>query len=115
MQILILDEHYSIPEVLNILFSLNSIIKHIEYLNNLFQENSFSYREYDENFTEKYMNFFQNREHMFLLNSYKTRPMEKMHDKSVDTIQEYGMKIFYKDKRERRRIIFIDRQGKQIY
>jgi hypothetical protein len=111
LNILLLDQQYTIAEVLNIFFSINAIIKHFIYYQDLLTQREYNYRQYDENLTERFMNFYQNRDHHFLLNSFKTKPLEKEED-SFDTTLDYGMKIFYKNSSERRRIIFLDENCK---
>jgi hypothetical protein len=111
LNILLLDQQYTIAEVLNVFFSINAIIKHLMYYQDLLTQREYNYRQYDENLTERFMNFYQNRDHHFLLNSFKTKPLEKEED-SFDTTLDYGMKIFYKNSSERRRNIYLDENCK---
>jgi hypothetical protein len=116
LNILLLDQHYTIAEVLNIFFSINAIIKHLIYYQELVSHTKYNQREYNESLTERYMNFYQNRDHQFLLNSFKTKPLERG-ELCVDSTLDYAMKIFYSNPSEKRRIIFLDRNCKysQIY
>ena len=108
MKILLKEEKW-IAEVLNVFFTVNNILNHFKYYNNQLEEYDFNQRTYDENSTERYFNFYQNRNFVPLLRNYKTKPLITS---TLYKIDELEQNFYFNNSDEMRRKIYLDDQGK---